>query len=211
MKLIDPAATKRAKAYEMWTKSPMPMVTLFKTYDVTPLVRFGRRHKMKFNMLMCWCIGRAAASDDLFKIVVADNGFELYDKIAVNIVVPTAEGGITTCDIPYTPDLAEFNRRYLENTAEAYRTCADVLSPDHAIIGASSLAKHYIDGAVNQYSGIYKNVFMAWGRYRKRFPFRNTLPVSMQFHHAHMDGNDACEFLDRLQDEIRNVKKNARG
>ena len=114
MKLIDPAATKRAKAYEMWTKSPMPMVTLFKTYDVTPLVRFGRRHKMKFNMLLCWCIGRAAASDDLFKIVVADNGFELYDKIAVNIVVPTAEGGITTCDIPYTPDLAEFNRHYLE-------------------------------------------------------------------------------------------------
>ena len=39
--------------------APNPMVTFFKTLDVTPLVRLSRRRGYKFNMLLCWCIGRA--------------------------------------------------------------------------------------------------------------------------------------------------------
>ncbi|MCR5711508.1 MAG: hypothetical protein K6G46_03530 [Prevotella sp.] len=32
---IDPKDTSRAQAFELWMKSPMPMVTLTKTFDVT--------------------------------------------------------------------------------------------------------------------------------------------------------------------------------
>ncbi|CCX62905.1 putative uncharacterized protein [Bacteroides sp. CAG:598] len=39
MKEINPALTTRAYAYEMWMQAPMPMVTFFKTLDVTNLVR----------------------------------------------------------------------------------------------------------------------------------------------------------------------------
>ncbi|MGN0189198.1 MAG: hypothetical protein ACI395_06755 [Candidatus Cryptobacteroides sp.] len=40
--------------------SPMPMVTLVKTLDVTRLVRICRRRGQPFNMMMCWCIGTSA-------------------------------------------------------------------------------------------------------------------------------------------------------
>ena len=36
------------------------MVTLMKTMDVTPLVRLSRKRGYKFNMLLCWCIGKTA-------------------------------------------------------------------------------------------------------------------------------------------------------
>lgn len=58
---IDPKLTSRAYAFEMWMKAPMPMVTLFGTLDVSHLRRVCRRKKMKFNMLMCYCIGKAAS------------------------------------------------------------------------------------------------------------------------------------------------------
>lgn len=61
MKEIDPKGTSRAYAFDMWKKAPMPMVTLFKTLDVSRLLRVSRRRGLKFNMLMCWCIGRAAS------------------------------------------------------------------------------------------------------------------------------------------------------
>ena len=61
MKEIDPRETSRAYAFEMWMRAPMPMVTFFKTLDVTRLVRLSRKKGLKFNMLMCWCIGRAAS------------------------------------------------------------------------------------------------------------------------------------------------------
>ena len=61
MKEVDPKSTSRALAFELWMKSPMPMVTLMKTLDVTALVRLSRKRGYKLNMLLCWCIGKAAA------------------------------------------------------------------------------------------------------------------------------------------------------
>ena len=57
---VNPKDTTRAVAYELWMKSPNPMVTFFKTFDVTNLIRVSKRKNMKFNMLLGYCIGRAA-------------------------------------------------------------------------------------------------------------------------------------------------------
>ena len=51
-KEIDPKDTTRAAAYELWMKAPNPMVTFFKTFDVTNLIRVSRKRKLKFNMLL---------------------------------------------------------------------------------------------------------------------------------------------------------------
>ena len=58
---VDPKETTRAQAFELWMKAPNPMVTFFKMLDVTRLVRVSSRRGLKFNMLMDWCIGKAAA------------------------------------------------------------------------------------------------------------------------------------------------------
>lgn len=44
---INPKDTTRAYAFEMWMKAPMPMVTLFKTLDVTRLKCIGKRKELK--------------------------------------------------------------------------------------------------------------------------------------------------------------------
>ena len=48
MKEINPKETKRAKAYELWMKAPNPMVTFFKTLDVTPLIKKSKKSKFSF-------------------------------------------------------------------------------------------------------------------------------------------------------------------
>ncbi len=54
MQEVNPAQTTRAYAFEMWMKAPMPMVTLFRTLDVSNILRISRRREIKFNLLMCW-------------------------------------------------------------------------------------------------------------------------------------------------------------
>ena len=44
---VDPNTTTRAEAYALWMGAPNPMVTFFKTLDVTPLVRLSRRSGLK--------------------------------------------------------------------------------------------------------------------------------------------------------------------
>ena len=57
---INPQDTSRADAFAMWMSSPMPMVTLTKTFNVSNLLKVGKRRDAKFNALLCWCIGKAA-------------------------------------------------------------------------------------------------------------------------------------------------------
>lgn len=37
-KEVNPKDTRRVAAYELWMKAPNPMVTFFKTFDVTNLI-----------------------------------------------------------------------------------------------------------------------------------------------------------------------------
>ncbi len=201
MKEIDPSTTTRAYAFEFWMKAPMPMVTFFKTLDVSRLLRVSRRRHLKFNMLMCWCIGRAASQVKEFMMLpVGDRLFE-YDSLAVNTIVADSRGEVSSCDVPFSDDLDTFNTDYLRLTREVAESCRNHDLTDSMVIGTSALAQYDIDGAVGMYSGIFNNPFMIWGRY-KRGLFRTRLTVSFQFHHTQMDGAHAARFLDLLQKEI---------
>ena len=45
-KEINPWETSRAAAYELWMKAPNPMVTFFKTLDVTNLIRVSKKTRL---------------------------------------------------------------------------------------------------------------------------------------------------------------------
>lgn len=201
MKEIDPGVTTRAYAFEMWMNAPMPMVTFFKTADVTRLVRISRKKGLKFNMLMCWCIGKAASRVKEFRMLPVGDRLFSYDSLAVNVIVADRRGEVTSCDIPFSENLHTFNSDYLRLTRMAADTCVNHDLPESMVIGTSALAGYGIDGAVGMYSGIYNNPFMIWGRWRRKM-FRTYLGLSFQFHHTQMDGAHAAAFLEFLQHEI---------
>lgn len=201
MQEINPKETTRAYAFEMWMKAPMPMVTLIKTLDVSRLRRIGRRHGLKFNMLMCWCIGKAASQVKEFYMLPVDGKLMRYDTMAVNTIVANRDGEVSSCDIPFSEDISKFNDDYLRLTRQVYESCTNHDIIDSMVIGTSALAQYDIDGAVGMYCGIFNNPFMIWGSYRRSW-FKTLLTVSFQFHHTQMDGAHAARFLSLLQTEI---------
>ena len=206
MREINPKETTRAYAFEMWMGAPNPMVTFFKTLNVSRIVKISRKKGLKFNMLMCYSIGRAAAQvKEFYKLPVGGKLMQ-FNTIAVNTIVANSAGEVSSCDLPFNEDLAQFNRDYLRLTKQVAESCIDHdLSTESMVIGTSALAQYEIDGAVGMYSGIFNNPFMIWGKY-KRGLFKTTLTVSFQFHHTQMDGAHAAKFLNLLQREIDNLR-----
>lgn len=201
MKEVNPDETTRAYAFHAWMKVPMPMVTLFKTLNVSPLVKYSRKKGLKFNMLMCWCIGKAASRvKEFYMLPVGDKLFS-YDNIAVNTIVTNREGEVSSCDIPFSDNLSQFNIEYLRLTRQVAESCLNHDLTDSMVIGTSALVQYDIDGAVGMYSGIFNNPFIIWGKYRRSL-FKTNLTLSFQFHHTQMDGAHAARFLDLLQQEI---------
>lgn len=198
---INPQETNRAFAFEMWLNAPMPMVTLVKTMDVSRLARLSRKSGVKFNTLMCWCIGKAAtATEELYLLPEGGKLFR-YDRMAINVVVRNRKGGINSCDIPFSDDLQQFNRDYIELTTKVAEECQSSFLDGYMIVGTSAMIQTELDCVVNQYTDKFLNPMVMWGKYRKRW-FKTLLPVSFQFHHVQMDGGDAARFLERLQRKI---------
>lgn len=86
-KEINPKTSPRAMAYELWMKAPNPMVTFFKTMEMTRLVKISRKRQLKFNMLLDFCIGRAAARIPEFYTLPVGDKLLQYDRLAVNTIV----------------------------------------------------------------------------------------------------------------------------
>ena len=219
-KEINPKETSRAAAFELWMSSPMPMVTLTKTFDVSRLLKISRRRGWKINMILCWTIGCAASRTREFYLLPekeSSKGKEIsdeedspekesgsswrlmqYDSIAINVIVGNKKGGINSCDIPYSDDIQKFNEDYLRLTSEAAAECKSSYLEDAMVVGTSAMIETELDSIVNQYTDKFCNPMLMWGSFRRGF-FRTTLPISFQFHHVQMDGGEAARFLELLQ------------
>ena len=205
MREVDPNQTKRAMAFKLWMDAPNPMVTFFKTLDVAPLVRISKKKKYKFNMLLVYCIGKAAKDMEVFYLLPVGKKLIQYPTIAVNTMVENQIGEVSSCDILFHESLPQFNSDYLNYTRQVAETGENRDLTDSMVIGTSAVTNVDIDGAVGMYSGIYNNPFIIWGRYKKKL-FKTELTISFQFHHTQMDGAHAGAFLEQLQHEIDTLR-----
>lgn len=202
---INPKDTTRAMAFDLWMSAPNPMVTIFKTLDITNLIRVSKRKNLKLNMLLDFCIGKAASGVKEFYMLPVGGKLMVYDAIAVNTIVKNRNDEVSSCDILFTDDLDRFNQDYLMYTSQTHSSRQDRdLSEGCMVIGTSCIVDTEIDGVVGMNSGIYYNPFLFWGKYRRKL-FRYSLPVSFQFHHTQMDGAHAGRFLENLQTEINRL------
>ena len=198
---VNPQNTPRAEAFEMWMTSPMPMVTLTKTFDVSNLLKASRKSGVKFNALLCWCIGKAATQVKEFYMLPEAGKLYRFDAIAVNVIVNNSKGGINSCDIPFTEDIAKFVDSYNTLTAQATEKCESSFLEDYMIVGTSAMVQTELDCIVNQYTDKFCNPMVMWGKYRKGW-LKTTLPISFQFHHVQMNGGHGAMFMELLQREV---------
>lgn len=202
---IDPQDTTRSQTFSLWMSSPMPMVTLIKTFSITNLCRYAKKHGLKINMLLCWCIGKAACRINEFYILPENGRLYQYDSLAINVIVNNNKDGINSCDIPFADDLRQFANDYMLLTKTASFLCKSSFLDDYTIIGTSAMIETELDSVINQYSDKFCNPMVMWGKYRKGL-FKTELPISFQFHHVQMDGAHAGRFLAYLQQEIKSLK-----
>ena len=205
MKEINPQETSRASAFDLWMTSPMPMVTLTKTFNITRIHKASKKRHIKLNALLCWCIGKAASQVEEFYMLPVQGKMFQYERLAINVIVNNLKGGINSCDIPYTNDFNRFYEDYIRLTQSTSESCESTFMEDAMVIGTSAVVGTELDCIVNQYTDKFLNPMVMWGKYRKTW-FKTILPISFQFHHVQMDGGHAAQFLYYLQKVINQLK-----
>lgn len=201
---VNSQDTLRGEAFELWMSSPMPMVTLTKTFDVSRVLKMSKKLDIGFNALLCWCIVKAAVRMEVFYLLPEQGKLYKYDRLAVNVIVKNKKGGINSCDIPYEGDLKQFFEVYKSRTEQVASECKSLFLEDYMIVGTSTMIQTELDCIVNQYTDKFCNPMVMWGKYSKGL-FSVKLPISFQFHHVQMDGGDGAFFLELLQQEMKRL------
>ena len=88
------------------------MVTLTKTFNVSNILKLSKKSGIKFNALLCWCIGKAASQVEEFYTLPEQDKLFKYDRIAINVIVNNRKGGINSCDIPFSENIKQFYQDY---------------------------------------------------------------------------------------------------
>ena len=206
MREVNPQETPRGRQFEIWKNAPNPMLTFVKRLDVTHLIRISKRKHLKFNMLLCYCIGKAALEQKEFYLLPVGDKLMQFDKIAINSQVMNHTGDVSSCDIEFSGDFESYCRDYMAYTSAVAKSCVDRdMSNECMVIGTSAVIDTELEYGGGMYSGIFNNPFIIWGRYARCW-FKYYLNISFQFHHTQMDGAHAAQFLERVQREIDNLK-----
>lgn len=78
----------------------------------------------------------------------------------MNTIVRNQTGQVSSCDVPFSADLAQFSADYLRLTRQTAETCENHDLTDSMVIGTSAVVDTEIDGAVGMNSGIFNNPFL---------------------------------------------------
>ena len=206
MREVNPKETTRGHQFEIWKNAPNPMLTFVKRMNVTRLVKISKKKHLKFNMLLDYCIGKAAINQKEFYLLPVGDKLMQFDNIAICTIVKNHTGEVSSCDIAFNGDFDNYSQDYLKYTTEVAESCIDRdLSEEYMVIGTSAIIDTELEFGGGMYSGIFNNPFIIWGRYSRHF-FKYHLNLSFQFHHTQMDGAHAARFLKSIQEEINDLR-----
>ena len=201
---VDPSKTSRAQCFSLFANAPMPMLTVFKTLDVTKAVKTAKKRGVKLNALLCHAVYLAAKDIKEMHYLVKDEKLFFSEEMSVGLVVKGKDGKLLNCDVPASDDFSAFYVDYNCVVEKALKENESQEDTERVSIGTSAILTGSIDGLVNLYSPAFTNPFLVWSRYESKF-FKKILKVSFQFHHAQIDGGEAVLFLENLQKVLNKI------
>ncbi len=197
---IDLQTWRRKHHYEMFRQFESPHYNICADVDITQLYQLAKAQQVSSFALVLYCICRTANALQAFRLRMREDEVVLHDAVHPSFTVLGAENTFSYCTHDYQPALADFLQR---NQLEMQQALA---SPSLASEGRDDLIYLSCIPWVKFTSISHAMPLMptdsvprfSWGKYQKQ---NNsvTMPLSVQVHHALVDGYDVGQFFQKIE------------
>lgn len=205
MRYVDMQTWPRRKHYKFFSTFNHPHFNMCVNVDVTAFYPFVKRKGYSLTVAMVYLIARTANAIPEFKYRMREEQVVEHETVNPGFSILTDKDLFTFCDVEYAEDFSEFARRAAKRIAEVKA------QPD-------------LEGGPKQDDVLYMSPIpwvsftsfahpmqlhpadsiprFAWGKY---FQEGDTLkmPLSVQGHHAVMDGIHVGRFYETVQDYLQ--------
>lgn len=204
MKYIDLENWSRKRHYAYFSGLDYPHFNICANVDITALHQTVKQHGLSFFKLFLYLVTRTANELPEFRCRIRQEGVVEHDIVHPSFTLMTSEDVFRFCEVAYTPDLQAF----LQETGRRMETAKNVVYVEDEpgrddLLYVTCLPwvsftaiqhpfhMHPVDSVPR----------IAWGKFFEENG-RMKLPLSIQAHHALVDGVHAGRFFMRIQEHL---------
>ena len=199
----------RLEQYKFFKKYDNPFFNICSSIDVTELLKQTKKHQLCFSTCLLFASIDTANKVESFKYRLKDGGVVIYDSIYAGSTILNDDNSFSFSYFDYDSDFKTFYnkaRGHIENH-KAGKINFDGRNEDIDIIHYSVIP--WINFTSFSHPRNYKTndsiPKIVFGQYYEK-DGRKLLPISIEVHHALMDGYHLGEYLTKLQNMLNKAK-----
>lgn len=202
MQTIDMDVWPRRKHFQFFNRMDYPHINICANVDVTKTLRFIKENDLSVFKCLLYLIVRAANETEALRMRIRNQTVVLHDRVHPSFTVLTENDTFGFAYAEYTIDAPDFLKRvelailrskediYLEDEAGRddylFLSCLPWI---HFTSVAHPIDMHPVDSVPR----------ISWGKIDEN---HGNMPVSLQAHHALVDGIHMSAFFEALQNHL---------
>ena len=201
MRIINLEAWPRRKHFEVYNAFDYPHFNITAHIDITSLYPLVKQRQLSFSVSVVYLLARTANDMPEFRLRIRDSQVVEHDIVHPSPTVLADSGLFSFCTIPYSPYFAGFYPTAMQAIQRVRQTIVleDEPGQDDLLFMTSM--------PWVSFTGLMHPIHMhpadsvprlAWGKFFREGE-RLKMPLSVQVHHALMDGLHAGIYYERVQ------------
>lgn len=208
MKVLDLENWKRKKHYDMFMSMDYPHFGMCANLDITEFLKYIKEKEEPFFGAFLYLVSEAANSIENFKYRIRDKEVIVHDNVSPSFTVFTEEEMFGFCHVGYNDNYTDHKKEYNKKIKDAKENPSiyDEPGKDDMLYITSipwlSFTSVMHPAHMNPVDSFPR---IAWGKYFDQSG-RVLIPVSVQAHHALMDGYHMSKFYNVLQELLKDAE-----
>lgn len=204
MRTIDQHTWSRREHFELFKTFNHPHFNMCANVDLTGFHPYVKQHGISFTAAIIYVISRTANTIPEFRYRLRGDEIVEHETVSPSVTILTTNDLFSFCTIDYCQDFAEFAARAarLIDAAKAQPSLKDPPGRDDLLYMTAipwvSFTSFTHPMKLHPADSVPR---FAWGKYFPEGSFLK-MPLSVQGHHALMDGIHMGKFYAQIQDDL---------
>lgn len=211
MKWIDADTWSRKALLDKYSTYVFPYINIGAEVDVTNLYHYAKKKDLSFYCAMIHAVTKIALEVENFKYRIIDGKPVLCESLSPSFTyLPKGEEQFYIVELPFEEDMESFCKK-AKAQAELQATETEhsfMYGKDHVeILYISCIPWVHYTHFIRTFEDSRKDNVprISWGKYKEDRDGRLTLPLSVQVHHALMDGYHVGMFFEKLEQYLNTI------
>jgi chloramphenicol O-acetyltransferase type A len=202
MKKIDISSWNRKEHFEFYTTFKQPFFNVCATVDVSKTLDFCKQNKLSFFICSLFLLGYTANQIEPFRCRINKKEVDVHDELEISCTVLNNDESFSFCEFGGCSEFDLFYQQAEQQLAKiknGYKSLTSSNTTDNKIFCSVLPWLHFTSFSHAQKQSEHDSIpRIVMGKYKNNHN-EIVMPVSVEVHHALVDGLHVGQYFDKLQ------------